>query len=129
MSSAKLVAAAAAGALALSACGSVQVQPRSGSASRGVIDDQRVHHPNHLACLKQAGLPAVATGQTSIQVGQPPAGPRIAFAASPGAAQALQIEGQAQGAEVIGTALLYPGQASDRELGAIEGCLAVGVQQ
>ena len=50
------------------------------------------------------------------------------FAATPGAAQAYQIDGSAQAAEVIGSALVYPNQGSDGELTAIEDCLAQGVQ-
>ena len=49
------------------------------------------------------------------------------FTNSPGAAQADQIEGKAQGAEVIGTALVYPNQGSDGELASIAACLQQGV--
>jgi hypothetical protein len=73
-------------------------------------------------------LSAVEVGATAIQVGQLPAGPTIRFLPTPGAATAAQIAGQSQGAEVIGAALLYPNQASDTELQAIEGCLGQGVK-
>jgi hypothetical protein len=52
----------------------------------------------------------------------------VVFTPTPGAAQAAQIQAQAQGAEVIGSALLYPAQASDSELSQIETCLAQRVQ-
>lgn len=66
-------------------------------------------------------------GTTAIQVGQLPAGPTIRFAPTQGAATADQIENTEQGAEVIGSALLYPNQASNSELNTIEDCLAHGV--
>jgi hypothetical protein len=50
------------------------------------------------------------------------------FAATPGAAQAYQIDGSAQAAEVIGSVLVYPNQGSDAELSAISACLSQGVQ-
>jgi hypothetical protein len=66
---------------------------------------------------------------TRLQVGGPaPAGATIVFASTPGAAQADQIIGSAQGAEVIGSALVYPNQAPDSLLNGIEACLAQGVQ-
>ena len=51
------------------------------------------------------------------------------FTASPAVAQAAQINGKAQPAEVIGSALVYPNQGSDGELASIGACLAQGVQQ
>jgi hypothetical protein len=66
-------------------------------------------------------------GATGIQVGQLPAGATIRFTPSTGAAEAAQLEGQAQGAEVIGSALVYPNQAADSELRVIENCVAQGV--
>ena len=49
------------------------------------------------------------------------------FAPTPGAAQDAQISGRVTGAEVIGSALLYPDQASDGLLQTVEDCLAAGV--
>jgi hypothetical protein len=66
---------------------------------------------------------------TKLQVGPALAGPTIVFTASLAAAQGAQIEGRAQGAEVIGTALVYPNQGSDGELASIGACLVQGVQQ
>jgi hypothetical protein len=131
MSSAKLAAACALIALALSACGTSH-KPVAGAThvttvhtGRGVVDDPRT---KHVKCLRQAHIPAVEVGQTGIQVGQPQIGPTVRFEPTPGAAQHAQISGSAQGAEVIGSALLYPNRASDRQLQVIEDCLAVGVQ-
>ena len=63
----------------------------------------------------------------AIQVGSLPTGPTIIFYATPGIAQGLQITGQEQGAEVIGSALLYPNGASSKELTTVENCVAADV--
>jgi hypothetical protein len=130
MSSAKLAAACALLALALSACGTSS-KPLAGSAAvqenhagRGVVDDPRT---KHLKCLRQHHVQAIKVGQTMLQVGTPPNGASVTFAPTPGAAQHEQIAGQVENAEVIGSALLAPHQASDHELKVVEDCLAVGV--
>ena len=113
---------------AIAICGcATAVKPPQG---RGQIDDPRTYpSANHLACLKKDNLPAQSVGRTGLQVGPLPAGPTVEFQPSPGAAQAAQIYGgaSAQGAEVIGSALLYTHQAPDSELKLIENCLAQGV--
>jgi hypothetical protein len=123
MSSAKLAALSGLAALALSACGTSTTAP-----NRGRIDDPRTSQSNHLKCMLAAHLPVVKVGRTDLQVGPAPTGPTVHFAPTPGLAQGLQINGQAQGAEVIGSALLYPNQATDNELSKIETCLAQGVK-
>lgn len=123
MPSVKPAALAVVAAVGLCACGSA-VKPPQG---RGQIDDPRTNNPNHVACLRQHGLPVQEVGATGLQIGPLPAGPTVRFTPTPGAAQAMQISGQAQAAEVIGSALLYPHQASDSELSAIEACLSNGV--
>lgn len=60
-------------------------------------------------------------------MGALPGGPTIEFAPDPNAAEALQIEAKAPGAEVIGASLLYVHGASDAELRTLEGCLDQGV--
>jgi hypothetical protein len=132
MPSAKLVVASGLAALALSACGSITVKPTSASgipASRGRIDDPRTTKNNHVACLRKAGLSVANIGAGNLQVGAPGSGPMVLFTPTPGAAQADQIQGYrwAQGAEVIGSALVYPNQASDSELGKVEACVGTGV--
>ena len=119
--------------LALAGCGAVKVQPTTAAgasklASRGKVDSPLTDMRNHLGCLQDAHLPVQVLSPTRLQVGQPPVGPRIVFAATPGAAQADQIDGSAQGAEVIGTAVVYPNRASDAEMRSIAACLAQGVQ-
>ena len=130
MSFAKLAAGGALFALGLSACGTSS-KPIAGSAAvvqshagRGRVDDPRT---KHLKCLIQHHLPAVEVGQAGLQIGTPPSGPSVTFAPTPGAAQRAQIEGQVENAEVIGSALLVPNAAPDRELQIVEDCLAQGV--
>jgi hypothetical protein len=120
-------------ALALAGCGAVKVQPTApkGSttlASRGKIDSPLTAMHDHLGCIRGAKLPVQVVSPIKLQVGPWPAGPTVVFTPTAGAAQADQITGQAQAAEVIGTALLYPNQGSPSELSAIEDCLDQGVQ-
>jgi hypothetical protein len=116
--------AAALSALALSAC-SVTANT---SAGRGRVDNPRTQ-AGRLQCLRAHHLPVTEVGTTGLQIGQLPGGPTISFTPTPGSAQAAQLNGQAQGAEVIGSALVYPNQASDSELGVIENCVAQGVSE
>lgn len=90
----------------------------------GVVDQASLPHTK---CMQAAGLPAVRVGQASIQVGSLPVGPTVVFAPDPNAAEAEQIQNQAQGAEVIGASLLYVHGAPDAELATIEACLREGV--
>jgi hypothetical protein len=120
-------------ALALAGCGSVQVQPASSAgstklASRGRVDSPATNMHNYLGCMRAGHLPVQSVSPTRLQVGPAPAGATIVFTPTPGASQADQIRGSAQGAEVIGSALVYPNQAPEPALSVIEACLARGVQ-
>jgi hypothetical protein len=121
-------------ALGLTGCGgSVRVQPTTAAgsstlASRGQVDSPVTDVRNHLGCLRGAHLPVQVVSSTRLQVGAAPAGATIVFVPTPGAGQSDQISGSAQGAEVIGSALVYPNQAPESVLSPIEACLAQGVQ-
>ena len=121
-------------ALALAGCGgALRVQPTApaGSsklASRGKVDSPLTDVRNHLGCLRDAHLPVIVLSPTMLQIGTAPGSPTVDFSPTPGSAQAYQIDGRVQNAEVIGSALVYPHQGSDAELTAIESCLAQGVQ-
>jgi len=120
-------------ALAATGCGAVNVHPRvpAGSprlVSRGKIDSPLTSMHNHLACIRDAHIAVTVVSPTKLQVDSAPSGPTVVFTPTAGAGQAAQIDGTAQGAEVIGTALLYPNQGSTPELTAIEDCLDQGVQ-
>jgi hypothetical protein len=99
------------------------VQPPS-KLGRGKIDDPRTTHVN---CMLQAHIPVARVGKIYLQIGTPPSGPTVTFLPTAGAAQQMQISGQSQSSEVIGTSLLYPNDASEHELAQIETCLALGV--
>jgi hypothetical protein len=135
MPSAKLAAAAVLAALSLSACG-VAAKPQAGTLKAIEISKKGVDNPRtkHIVCLRQKHIPVHAEQVTvggqalpAFQVGSPPAGPTVAFEPTPGAAQFAQIDNVAPGAEVIGSALLFTNQASDRLLTKVENCVALGV--
>lgn len=86
----------------------------------GVID---VAPRPHAQCMQRAGLPARRIGLTTIQVGALPAGPTVIFEPDPNGAEMEQIQGKAEGAEIIGAAMLFVHGASDKELAKIETCL------
>ena len=116
--------AAALAALALSACSVTANKP----AGRGRVADPRTQ-AGRLDCLRSHHLPVTEVGAAGLQIGQLPSGATIHFTPSTGAAEAAQLEGQAQGAEVIGSALVFPNQAPDSELKTIENCVAQGVSE
>jgi hypothetical protein len=122
-------------ALSVSACG-IASKPEAGTlrvdsarGSHARVDDPRT---KHVTCLRADGLPVrlyrASGGRPAIQVGTAPSGPTVVFEPTPGDAQGVQITGRAQGAEVIGSALLYPNAASDAQLSEVEGCVALGVK-
>ena len=121
----KALAAAFAGAVALAGCSGLS-KPAGG---RGSAVDPRTGPPNYLACLRADRLAVRELGQNTLQVGQLPSGPTIVFEPTAGIAEGQQIEGKAQGAEVIGAALLYPNHASGAQLTVIENCLGQGVKE
>jgi hypothetical protein len=129
MSFAKPVLLSVVAALTLSACGTINVKPSASSSgaarSRGQIDDPRTTKSNHVQCLRAGNLSVQEIGSTDLLVA---GSVRVHFEATAGAAQARQIDGSSQGAEVVGSALVYPGQAPDAELTKIEQCLAQGVK-
>ncbi len=132
---AALVCSCALAAIALAACGST-TKPLAGSPGvatapgiHGKVDDPRTNVNDHVACLKANHLMVTLVGQTDMRIGPAPAGPYVHFTPTAGAAQEDQISGVAkfEGAEVIGSALLWPNGGSASVLQAIESCLAQGV--
>jgi hypothetical protein len=72
-----------------------------------------------VACLRDAGVRgSLADGRAVVAEGV-----RIEFLATPGAAEARQISGRAQGAEQIGRALIWVDRAPDKLLDRIEECV------
>jgi hypothetical protein len=132
---AALAAACAASALALAACGTT-TKPLAGTAGvatapgiHGKIDDPRTNVNNHVSCLKADHLAVTLVGPTDMRIGPAPGGPYVHFTPTPGAAQHDQISGvpKYQGAEVIGSALLWPNAGTAKLLQAVESCLSQGV--
>jgi hypothetical protein len=119
------MAAACAGAVALSGCASV-AKPAAG---RGRAVDARTAGPDYLACIRSNHLTVSEPGWNRLQIGRLPSGPTIVFEPTAGIAEGQQIQGKALGAEVIGAALLYPNHASGGELTTIENCLGQGVAE
>lgn len=77
-----------------------------------------------LACItREKAVPARLVGEKSIQVEGPNA-PRVEFFVSSGEAEARQFQGEAQGAEQVGAALLFVNQGDDELLEKLEDCLA-----
>jgi len=108
--------AACALAFAAAGCGS---DSKPGKAGPDPNDKRAVA----LVCIRdEQGLPARFTGQKSIQV-DGPGGPRVEFLLSGGEAEGRQFQGDAQGAEQIGSALLFVNQADDDQLKKVETCL------
>ncbi len=128
MSSAKLALAAGLAAISLSACGNT-AKPQAGTLKAASKTQKQIDDPRktHVACLRADHIPVVEFGRTGLQIGTKPSGPTVVFEPTPGAAQELQIDGQVESAEVIGSALLYPNSASDALLTKVETCMAKGV--
>ncbi len=131
MSSAKVAAASVLAAVSLSACGAA-AKPVAGSPQVAAKSTTRVNDPRkkHIECLHQEHVQVerrTIDGDPGFQVETRPSGPTVVFLSTAGAAQFQQIQGKAQGAEVIGAALLYPNQASDRLLNKVEACVTKGV--
>jgi hypothetical protein len=72
-----------------------------------------------VACLRDEGVPAALADRNAVVA----ATVRIEFLTTPGAAEARQISGRAQGAEQIGRALVWVGRTPDELLETIEGCV------
>jgi hypothetical protein len=129
---ATFAAAALAAVLALSACGSthkyVAGTPQATAQAEKGLNDPRT---THIKCLRADGVTDIheltIDHHLSFQVGNRPSGPTVVFLPTPGAAQYVQIAGEDGGAEVIGSAQVYPNLASAALDHKVETCVAVGV--
>jgi hypothetical protein len=101
-------------AVALAGCGS----------DHGHGDGSYDPRDSRITCLQKAGLQAWKAGVSDVLVTPGARTPlRIFFANTPGEAESIAVAGRAQGAEQLGRALLYVGDASEPLLTKIEGCL------
>ncbi len=134
MSRGKLLVACGLTTLAVSGCG-IAAKPLAGTPhlDHAAGYHARLDNPRakHVACMRAAGLEVrlfeASGARPGIQVGTPPSGPTVIFEPTPQDATGVQIVGQAQGAEVIGSALLFVNRAPDSVLTTVENCLAIGV--
>ncbi|HYP48374.1 MAG TPA: hypothetical protein VEQ61_07015 [Thermoleophilaceae bacterium] len=75
------------------------------------------------ACLRSADVDARLAGENLIEVGDARSGPRIRFYLTGGEAEAAQFQGEQEGSEQIGRALLFVRDGSEDLLEQIESCL------
>jgi hypothetical protein len=123
-------------ALFVSACG-IQASPVAGTThldrvpgNHSYVSDSRTPY---LHCLRSSGfkLTKFLSGRKrlrSLQVNTRPNGPTIVFEPTPGIAEGDQMEGEVTGAEVVGSALIYPNRATDQLMKKVEGCLTINVK-
>ena len=95
-----------------------------GSSDAGGGDDESDMRAAALTCLEDQGVEARLEGDEEIVIGQGADAPRIKFFLTSGESEAAQFEGRAEGAEQIGSALLYVKGGSDELLETVENCLA-----
>ena len=110
---------AAAALLALPGCG-------IGSDDAGGGDDTDIR-ASAVTCLEEEGVDARLEGDEGseeIVIGNGAGAPRIEFFLTSGQAEAAQFEGEGEGAEQIGPALLYVNGGSDDLLEPVESCLS-----
>ena len=111
----------------LAGCGSVRTAEQSGGedAIRGGAAGFKTFQPRDelLQCLRAGGAEAIAVGEDVIQMLPAGTAPRIVMQVEPAAAVVRQIRGNAEGAEVIGRAVVYAGRSSDSQVELIQDCL------
>jgi hypothetical protein len=108
---------AAAALLVLAGCG-------IGSDDAGGGEDDSDKRAVALTCLEEEGVDARLDGDEEIVIGDGPDAPRVKFFLTSGESEAAQFEGNGEGAEQIGPALLYVNGGSDEVLKTVEDCLA-----
>jgi hypothetical protein len=104
--------------LALAGCGSSDAAPKV---------DESDKPGSTVACLEAQGVPSHVDGKDQDEVVLD-AGPRVKFYLTAAAAEAASFQGEGEGAEQIGAALLFVDPEVDPKteevLKAAEGCLA-----
>jgi hypothetical protein len=108
----------------LAGCGSADPGPPSASNAPHPAAPQAFDPvPAMLGCLGARGIKAERTGAYGVVVEPAAAGMRIRFAPTPADADADQLRGQVEGAEVVQRIVFYPGSASDAQLDPVEQCV------
>lgn len=145
MSFAKLAAACGliAVALVLNACGiqaksvaGSTLHPNANPANHSYVNDSRKPYLHCLRTQTFDGRRFTVTKFVSggleqlreIQINSVPTGPTVVFEPTPGIAEGDQMKGEEEGAEVIGSALIYPHRSADKLMQKVEACLAIDVK-
>jgi hypothetical protein len=95
-----------------------------GSADAGGSSDDSDKRAVAMTCLQDKGIDARLQGDSDIAIGDTADAPRIKFFLTAGESEAAAFEGRGEGAEQIGSALLYTRKGSDDLLKDVENCLA-----
>jgi hypothetical protein len=95
-----------------------------GSNDAGGSSDDSDKRAVAMTCFKDKGIDAQLKGENGIVIGQGAGAPHVTFALTAGESEANSFEGRGEGAEQIGSALLYVGDGSDDLLKNVENCLA-----
>ena len=115
------------GSLAICGCGSVRTGAQSGGqdaklgGSKGFGPFQP--RDRFVECARKVGLQVAPIGQDTAQILPAATGAKVVFAVDMDAATAMQIRGQAEGAEQIGQAIVYGSRASDSQIEQIQNCM------
>lgn len=111
-------------AVVLAGCGSADPGPPTGSAvptpQRPVALDAG---GGFVGCLEGAKIPVKRTGPQEIQVGDPAQKMHVFVAQTSGQADLDQLQGRAEGAEVVGNLEFFTGNGTEGAIQAIEGCV------
>jgi hypothetical protein len=98
--------------------------PACGSDDAAPSEDESDKRAAAMTCLEEEGIDAQLQGEDEIVIGEGPGAPRIQFFLTAGESEAAQFEGDGEGAEQIGSALLYVESGDDDLLEDVENCLA-----
>lgn len=104
------------------ACGNEEASNSAPPGAAGAPPNPSDKRGVAVQCMTGKGLTARLVGKQSIQVGAI-GGPRIEFFVSGGEAEGQQFQGEAQGAEQIGSALLFLNEGTEDQLDKVEACL------
>lgn len=97
-----------------------------GSSDAGGGDDDSDKRAVALECFEEEGVEARLDGEEGdeeIVIGDGADAPRIRFFLTSGESEAAQFAGDGEGAEQIGSTLLFVNGGSDELLETVEGCL------
>ena len=110
----------------LTSCGSVRTPAESGGASalRGGSDGHQPFQPRDkfIACVREAGGDAVPVGVYTAQMLPAATAPKVVYAVNGDEATVLQVQGKAEGAELIGQALVYSSRATEEQVKLAQKC-------